>query len=121
MSKNSDSSSPNGVLAARMKTVRKREPCVFVRSQTSGSEPACAAGRIRLGRRVGRRGAGKRRSRELDAEDVVIEGEAPLGVARAVNPVEDPAHRADAARAGALSDGAMQVKFAPSSRLPVPE
>ena len=46
MSKNSDSSSPNGVLAARMKTVRKREPCVFVRSQTSGSEPACDAGRI---------------------------------------------------------------------------
>ena len=46
MSKNSDSSSPKGVLDARMKTVRKREPCVFVRSQTSGSEPACDAGRI---------------------------------------------------------------------------
>ena len=48
-SKNSDSSSPNGVLAARMKTVR-RDPCVFVRAQTSASEPACDTGRIGSGR-----------------------------------------------------------------------
>ena len=57
-SKNSDSSSPNGVLAARMKTVRKRDPCVLVRSQTSASEPACDTGRIGLGQRVGGCGSG---------------------------------------------------------------
>jgi hypothetical protein len=29
-----------------VKTVQKREPWVFVRSQTSGPDPACDAGRI---------------------------------------------------------------------------
>ena len=76
-----------------MNTVRKREPCVFVRSHTSGSEPASAAGRIRSGGALAGAAAGKRRSRELDAEDIVIEGEAALGVARTVDPVVETSDR----------------------------
>ena len=92
MSKNSDSSSPNGVLAARMNTVRKREPRVFVRSQTVDRiRPATRAGLSPAARRRVRRR--RKVSAPVRCRRLVIEGECALGIARAVNPVVDAMHR----------------------------
>jgi len=49
--------------------------------------PCLRRGADRLGWCGGRRATSKRRSREIDAEHVVVEGERPLGITGAVNPV----------------------------------